>query len=356
MIKKLAAFSFVCLGLAVGLLTGCATGSNIYTSANAAPPSSQTLAAAEAKPSFSYGLLQLGVKLSGYKKIYSGSPASVAAYSLKHDTAAARKPPARFAKKYRITQTSIDGRPCYLFTPKKNARTDLAVFFVYGGGMVLDPFMDHWIMITAILDELKCPVCLPLYPIYPETDATVVVTACIKAYQWLETEESEARIVGIGDSSGGYLLLSFCHYVTEQNIPLSLPDRLVCVSPASVCGIDAETEAAMKETARHDNVLSLNIVRNLRTLYHLDNKTINWFSAPFSGDFSRFPPLYVFSGTDEIFYPEMAGFVRQVEATGGHITLYTGYEMMHVWPFMPVASESKAARELILKIVNGDEK
>jgi hypothetical protein len=47
----------------------------------------------------------------------------------------------------------------------------------------------------------------------------------------------------------------------------------------------------------------------------------------------------------------MKPFVDRVRAQGKSIELYTGLEMMHVWPFMPIASESKYTMDAILEII-----
>jgi acetyl esterase/lipase len=137
----------------------------------------------------------------------------------------------------------------------------------------------------------------------------------------------------------------------ETGIPF--PDKLICVSPAMVAAIDQETLAAMEAIAPYDVLLPMRMVETLRILFGFSEDTINWYSAPLHGDFSKFPPIYLFSGTLEIFYPQMKGFVERVRSQEKVIEFYTGYEMMHCWPFLPFAPECKEAFAMICSIIAG---
>jgi acetyl esterase/lipase len=161
------------------------------------------------------------------------------------------------------------------------------------------------------------------------------------------------EITIVGASAGADLALSLCHYLSAVETGIPFPDKLICVSPAMVTTIDQETLAAMEAIAPYDVLLPMKMVETLRILFGFPEGTINWYSAPLHGDFSQFPPIYLFSGTFEIFYPQMKGFVERVRSQERAIEFYTGYGMMHCWPFLPFAPECKETFAMICSIIAG---
>jgi acetyl esterase/lipase len=306
--------------------------------------------AAKTRPSFSYNILKTAIKLSGYKQIYSGNSETLIERSKEINESKQHVPPKFFYRRFLVTEMTIDGNPCYFIEPKQNMRSDAAVFFLHGGGFMLGIDSWHWNTIERIVAELLAPVCVPLYPLYPETNPDTIITFVNEAFTQIRTAYPNAKIIGLGDSSGAYLLLSYCHYLTMTDVP-NFPDLLICVSPAQLIGIDKETLSEMQRIDKEDVLISIAILQNISVLFNLSDDNLNWFSAPLQGDFRRFPPIIVFSGTHEIFYPLMQPFVERVRSQGKSIELYTGYGMMHSWPFLPIASESKYALNLILKMI-----
>ncbi|MDR0668668.1 MAG: alpha/beta hydrolase [Treponema sp.] len=337
--------------LLAAFVTGCATTSSLRYMAEGdadfgIDPASYT-------PTFSYRLLEAGVRLSGYKKIYAGNVETLKARAEKFNKNKPPVPPQKIYRRFDVMETTVNNSPCFFIMPKQNVRTDSAVFFLYGGGFMLNIDFFHWNVIERIVDELSVPVCVPMYPIYPETDPAAIIGVINGAFSQLCALFPEARITALGDSSGAYLLLSLCHYLLAEDAA-RLPGQLICVSPAQTIAIDGTTLAEMKAIDKKDPVISIAILENLSAIFNLNDSDINWFSAPMYGDFSRFPPIIVFSGTHEIFYPLMRPFVERVRSQGTAITLYTGLRMPHVWPYMPLASESKYALGVILEIIDGN--
>ncbi|MDR0475269.1 MAG: alpha/beta hydrolase [Treponema sp.] len=340
-----------CILVTFGITISACASANLYHDTGI--ESENTEPGVSGKLSFSYHILEAAVKLSGYKKIYANSAEKLVSHAQKLNNRKPQVPPKKFYGRFIVTETTIDDRPCFLITPKQNARTDTAVFFMYGGGFMLGIDFFHWNAIERILVELSMPVCVPLYPIFPETDTNITINFINEAFTQFCSAYPDARIVGLGDSSGSYLLLALCHYLTLTNAQ-RFPDQLICISPAQLIGIDEATFNEIKKIDKKDVAISIAIFENLRFLFGLHNDDINWFSAPLQGDFSRFPPITVFSGTHEVFHPLMKPFVEHVRSQGKSIDLYTGYGMMHVWPYMPNASESRQALNIILGIIQNN--
>jgi len=338
--------------LFLALVPGCASVSGgLYhydnESAAAATP------VVDYKPTLSYKMLITGVRLSGYKKNYAGDAETVIKRAQKFNNGLRQLPPKDFYRRFIVTETTIHGRPCFLITPKQNAQTDRMVVFLYGGGFLLGIDFYHWNAIERILSELSVPVYVPLYPVYPETNPHTVMSFVNEIFEQLHAAYPAARIIGLGDSSGACLLLGYCHYLTAANGE-RFPDQLILVSPAQVMEIDELTLKKMQAIGKVDEGISIDILENLPVIFNMNDTEESWFNTPLYGDFSRFPPIAVFSGTYDLFYPLMQPFVERVRAQGKAIELYTGIGMIHDWPYMPIASESRHALDAILEIIRRD--
>jgi len=333
------------------LLPGCASVSGgLYhhdSESDAAAP------VVDYKPTLSYRMLITGVRLSGYKKIYADDADTVIKRTRKFNDGLRQLPPKNFYRRFIVTETTIHDRPCFLITPKQNARTDRAVVFLYGGGFLLGIDFYHWNAIEYILSELSVPVYVPLYPVYPEANPHAAISFIDEIFVQLHEANPAARIIGLGDSSGACLLLGYCHYLTATNAE-RFPDQLILVSPAQVMGIDEPTLNKMRAIGKVDEGISIDILENLPLIFNMNDDGENWFHTPLYGDFSRFPPIAVFIGTYDLFYPLVQPFAEQVRSQGKAIEVYTGIGMMHDWPYMPIASESRHALDAILEIIRRD--
>ena len=64
-----------------------------------------------------------------------------------------------------------------------------------------------------------------------------------------------------------------------------------------------------------------------------------------------FPPVYIFSGTHEVFYAQIPAIAQQLKAAGVRVTLYPGEKMMHIWPYIPFSKECSEALNRIFRII-----
>jgi len=331
--------------------TGCASiQSGLYHDAEGDVVSVHNI---DYKPSFSYNILTAGVRMIAYKRNYTGNAQTVITRTQRYNSGLRQLPPSAFYRRFNVTETKINDRPCFFISPKQNVQPEKIVVFLYGGGFMLGIDFIHWNAIERILTDLSVPVCVPLYPIYPETNLTAAISFIDEVFAHLHEAYPSARIIGMGDSSGACLMLSYCRYLGETDAP-RFPDRLILVSPAQVAGIDEATQSEMRAIDKNDPGISIDLLKSFPVIFNLSDDDDNWFYTPLYGDFSFYPPIYVFAGTHDIFYPLIRPFVERVRLQGKTIELYTGFGMMHDWPYMPVASESRYALDIIMEIINRD--
>jgi acetyl esterase/lipase len=176
----------------------------------------------------------------------------------------------------------------------------------------------------------------------------------IDVYKAMMQAHPDEEIVFLGDSSGANLALVACHYNKTLRNPLPMPKTLILLAPALASEDDPAIVAAMEKIAPYDVMLSLQLLQSLKTLFDVDFSKDNTFASPLYGDFTDFPPVHIFAGTRDIFYPLAAPFVRRLKDAGVDAELIEGQDMMHVWPYVPVAPEAKKALKHIIEIIKGD--
>jgi acetyl esterase/lipase len=192
-----------------------------------------------------------------------------------------------------------------------------------------------------------------MYPIYPSIDPEKIMQFMIGFYMELLSRYPESKIIALSDSAGSDFNLSFWHYLSqnEGEYTLRFPEKLILISPAMVVGNDAAIIAEMEKIESHDSMLSTQMLKTLPELFQFPEGELNYWTAPLYGDFSKFPPMYVFSGTFDIFYPQVKPFVERVRNQGKFIDFYTGVEMMHDWPVIPAVPECDLAFKEVVRII-----
>jgi acetyl esterase/lipase len=287
----------------------------------------------------------------GQKEVWEKDPQSLAEHFLNLDQSARRVPPAKTKRDFAVSETLIEGSSWYLISPRKNPRTDKAVLYLHGGGFLFEADDLEWDFVLSIVRELSVPVCVPVYPIFPETDPERLLSFVARSYELLRASCPGAEIIVAGVSAGADLTLGLCHYISGGKAALPMPGKLICISPAMTLETDPAILAAMREIDKHDAILSINMLESLPELLDFLKPPATMYNAPFYGDFSAFPPVYLFSGTSDIFYPQMKPFVERVRGQGKYIEFYTGHRMMHGWAILPFTPETRIARERVFEII-----
>jgi acetyl esterase/lipase len=299
-----------------------------------------------------YRIIESIARGTGQKKVWEKAPEELAEYFRSLDQSKSRVPPAKSRGRFAIAETVINGCPCYFISPRNKARTDKALMFFHGGGFLYEAFDFEWDFALSVVRDLSIPVCVPVYPVFPETDPEKIFDYVLKAYEHFLASFPEAEIILAGSSAGADLALGLCHYIAGTESGLPMPEKVICVSPAMTLETDASILEAMEAIDSVDIVLSVNMLRTLPVLLDFLNPPMTMYNAPFFGDFSQFPPLYIFSGTCDIFYPQIKPFVERLRAQARYVEFFTGYRMMHGWAILPPLSpETKAARLKIYEII-----
>jgi acetyl esterase/lipase len=302
--------------------------------------------------SMAYRLLELIVKFLGHKKIFSLDETGLNEYIKKNIAKRKTAPPGFMYRKNHVREWTVDGRPCYIITPKKGADPGKTALFIHGGGMIMETHIIHWIVIAKLTRRLGITVWVPAYPLAPGHSFKEITEMLFRVYEKMREKHPGSEFSVIGDSAGGTLALMLCHHNKVLGMPM--PEKLILVSPGAFIRKDSRAiRDEMDRILPRDLLVSTQLMDVLIPLMGIDPDSGSYFDMPMEGDFSGFPETHVFFGTDEIFFAMVPSFTGGMKAGGVSVKLYIGERMMHVWPYMPISRESREALETILGIISG---
>jgi acetyl esterase/lipase len=314
--------------------------------------------------SFTYRIVELIAPFAGHRNVFKYDAPKLKAFLEKMKTRQKNTPPAYISRRFKLERLDFEGRPCYVVSPKPGEGADGAglggtgvngkkkvVLFLHGGGYIYETHWVHWAAVSKLVSRLGFTVWLPAYPLVPWHTMEEITGMALLVYRKMLESYPAENIIFLGDSAGAALSLTLNHHLkTLQAVPM--PSKLVLISPAMLTEQDPVILEEMKKIEKRDVLLSMQFMASNIELFNLDLSRENYYNAPLYGNFSGFPPMFVFSGTSEIFYPEIVPFIKRVRNVGVPVEFIIGEGMMHVWPYMPFAAESRRALDHVFKIIN----
>ncbi len=290
--------------------------------------------------SFGYSVVKLALKLKKEKQSWSTDPID---YKKKRKQNVLR--PSRWLLSGSTFQTrKIDDTSITSITPK-NKSTEVLFFYCHGGAFVYGPTREHWIALSKIAKGAKATAWMIDYPKAPEFKIKEVTENVFKAYLEAIKVFDPSKIILIGDSAGGNLILTLTQRLIKEN--LELPNRLIPISPL----IDASlTNSKIREIDLLDPILSYKGVASAKKMLAGDVPLTDPLISPIHGVLTNFPPIHMFSSEVDIFTPDQELFVAKAKKEGVEVEVIEGKNMPHVWPILPIMPEAKAAIRKIISI------
>ncbi|MEW7292055.1 alpha/beta hydrolase [Aquimarina sp. 2304DJ70-9] len=291
--------------------------------------------------SLGFWLVKLVLKLKGEKKSWSQDPID---YKKKRKQNILH--PSKWLLSGSTFQTKKIGETSITSIVPKNKNRDLLIFYCHGGAFVYGPTRENWIALSKLAKGAKATAWMVDYPKAPEYKIKEVTENIFKAYLEAIKQYDPSKIVLIGDSAGGNLILTLTQRLLKENI--ELPNRLIPISPL----IDASlTNSKIKKMDPLDVILSCNGVSSAKKMLLGDVPLTDPLISPINGSLKNFPPIYMFSAEYDIFTPDQELFVNKARQEGVEIKVILGKNMPHVWPILPIMPEAKRALKEITSII-----
>ena len=233
---------------------------------------------------------------------------------------------------------------CYWFTPS-GAPGNRLIVYLHGGGYVLGSIRSHQALVSHMARNSNTKTLLIDYSLAPEHPYPQALNDVLKVYAELVRISGDSSIYFIGDSAGGGLAVSALGQLQHQHV--RQPSGVVLLSPWLNLNTDSPSYA---NNAAIDPILSPQSVREYALAYNPKHaKEAN----PSSISFSRFPPVLIIVGTQEILLDDSQFFYEQIQKIQEDSELRVVSGQTHVWMLTSIDHEdSKEALKRIKQFIS----
>ncbi len=227
----------------------------------------------------------------------------------------------------------------------KDSENPYVIMQLHGGGFV-SGLQGQYRKMAGLYSEVSggAAVLSVDYRLAPDYPFPAALEDVVEAYEWLlQKGYTEHEIILAGDSAGGGLAMSFCHYLKQQN--RELPAGIVAMSPWTDLAI---TGASYTENREIDPVFGADGGGEMlwHSPYIGEDDAQNPLISAMYGDFTGFPPMLIQVGTHEMLFDD-ASVVAKKAKEQGVLVRFSIYEgMFHVFQMVGTAiPEAKKAWE-----------
>lgn len=265
-------------------------------------------------------------------------PTDVAAARILYDQMG---PP--IASDIRAERRTVGGVPAQILTPPA-VDEGRAVLFLHGGGYVYGSLASHGGMAAELARASRCK-CVQLdYRRAPEHPFPAALEDACAAYEAMLLDgTSPARIVIIGDSAGGGLVMSTLLALKEKARPM--PGAAVCLSP----WVDLQSTGESFRTRQAlDPMIDREICLSLAAQYLGAVDPRSPLVSPIHADLRGLPPLLIQVGEREVLFSEAETLAARARDAGVAVIFEEWLQMVHVWHlYYPILT---AGREAIARV------
>ena len=225
----------------------------------------------------------------------------------------------------KTTTFAIDGINA-VETLVRNARTDRCVLYFHGGGYAFGtaPLVRDF---TWRLGAATGTSVLYFdYRLAPEHPFPAAVEDASKVYRWLAGRMDPGRIVFVGDSAGGGLVLATLHKMRDEGF--ALPRAAVAISPWTDLAL---TGPSLRANAKADPMMDVKRLPEFARYYLGESDPRHPYASPLYGDAAGLPPMLIQVGRDEILRDDAARMAAKLRHAGCEVEFEEWPRMPHVW-------------------------
>jgi monoterpene epsilon-lactone hydrolase len=244
-----------------------------------------------------------------------------------------------FLEKGEVHRIEIDGLKGEILNQPLE-RASRLLFYLHGGAFVSGSPRTHRHLALRLAREAEATAFVLDYRLAPEFPCPAALEDSLRAYQWLlEKNIPPERIALAGDSAGGGLAVALTQRLIRENFPR--PACLCLFSP----WVDLTCSSAAYVTRGHrDPMINRQLALERARLYAGTRQLNDPEISPLFGEFSDFPPLLIFIGSEEVLYDEALNLAQRASQAGCEVKLMEWSGMFHVFvylfPFLPEGAEA----------------
>jgi len=294
------------------------------------------------KPSFSLRLFELIFGLVGNKFKASTFPKTKRQLEARKYRA-----PASLRRLVQLQEQSIYGQKVFMLSPRQN-KQPIHIIFLHGGAYVYSLSFAHWLIIQEIIKHTGASLTAPTYPLAPEHTYHEAFPLLDQAYCQVLQEHPDDQIVLCGDSAGGGLALAAVMDWRDRGLPL--PHRLVLFSPWLDISL-SNPEAPAAEA--NDAVLGIPGLVQCGKWWAGGDDPRSPKLSPIFGNLAGLPPVEVFTGTHDLFYPDIRQFGEKGAQSGSQVNVHAVAGAMHDYVIATMSPEAQAAYRRLSGLCGG---
>lgn len=229
------------------------------------------------------------------------------------------------------------------------ASTDHALLHFHGGGYVMGSCASHRALTGRAGMACGVQAVLPEYRLAPEHPYPAAVEDAVAAYRELLEHFDANKVVMLGDSAGGGLVLSTLLALRDAGAPM--PAAAVLISPYTDLSGSGES---IQTRAEADPWLQPSMLEPFANMYRGGLDVRDPRISPLFADLSGLPPMLIHVGDHEILLSDSTRLAERAGAAGVEVELEVWPELWHVWHlFAPMLPEANEAFEKIGAYVRG---
>ena len=228
-------------------------------------------------------------------------------------------------------------------TVVRQARTDCCVLYFHGGGYAFgtEPLVRDFTWRLGAATAAR--VLYFDYRLAPEHPFPAAVEDADKVYRWLARRTDPSRIVFVGDSAGGGLLLATLHKMRDEGH--AMPRAAVAISPWTDLAL---TGYSLQANAKADPMMDARHLPTFAARYLGGADPRHPYASPLYGDPSGLPPMLIQVGSDEILRDDAVRMADRLRAAGGDVRLEEWPRVPHAWHhYARILPEARHAIERI---------
>ena len=309
--------------------------------------------------SLTYKIASIIVRLLGVKKMFLKNKEEMLVYAKKENAKAVfdlDKAKKRAEKKnYFLFDRDVMGYR--LLSYQKNKKpAEGVVFYLFGGGMITQPDKLDFSLAERIMEQTGKDVWFLFYPLCSEDvklDKTYGV--CFETYSLMTETYKAENISVLGFSSGASLALGIFLYNNALGRPISMPGKIISVSPGGLPDISLEENNEVWEKVKalnhKDIIIEPTYFKTAREIVKGDEDLPEYMLDGTKGDFSDFPKTYFYYGGNECLYAFAEYFKKAMEKHKAPYKIIVGEGMCHCYPLLRFFREGREAQDEIIELL-----
>lgn len=297
----------------------------------------------EVQPTLQSRLLDLLLPLTGRKKWWA-SAAVVQARVQKLALRPAPHHPVGLGRKVKVSLRFTEGWTVYDLEPVRSDGVRHHIVFLHGGAYVHEIVSSHWKFVGYLVDKTNTHCVVPIYPLAPRGTAKEVVPAVGRMLRDLIRAVGAQNVTVVGNSAGGGLSVAAAQWLRDGRHPQ--PKTLILICP----GVDGTLKQCTQADAARDVMQDVPGMIEAFRMYAGDLDVAHPFVSPSNSDFDGLAPMLIFSGTYDLYHPDIISLANKAARAGVPVELHVRNGLQHNYPLLPTPEGREARRFIARKI------